>query len=722
MSDSFNPLAMEPDYNPSKKKKSNKVYFTLSDKDTSSDNDFRAVPIEEGRLPQSENALNKFEETKNKFKESFDEIIMPDRQVNEELSLGAKILKLSVSVAFFSGWIILYILSLFSCQKSQAECLEMLTQETAFLIGIELFGSAFIFVMMSVLAWINIIYIGFLYASFPAMLFLFYSYDIGADFSSHGSYNRAFFYLFTIITSIIIGILYLFIKCLIKSPKITLFSIFSLIFIIYMSIKDAISTSCQYWDKGFSNTQIQKGGVCPIPIPETCFMYYTSNFWDVTQIRGLNCKNERSDEEYEILKLSKKNNTKRIGFPRTEHMPFFPNSTLSEFNKNIFNNMVDMDRDLEKADDVEVYIDYSRTYPEVKIQVKKNQTLINERSKLYEKNKSNTRFKNVLFIYIDSLSRNSFRRKLKKTYAWLENKYKNPLSKFSSYQFLKYHSLNYYTYANMIPGYFGVHKFDGKGKYFLYDAKESGYITGQSYDVCERETWDLEMAFKPYLNFTNYDHEFNGFYCDPVFSDPEKPYGALKGAYSVVRKCMYGKDAGEHQIEYTKQFFDTYKDQPKFFRLGFLDAHEGTAEVIKYMDEPIVELLNYLEKNGHLEDTLIQFQSDHGMSMPGPIYLIKPLDYFYEVFLPSLFYVMPKGIRDYDEIHQNLLSNENEMITSFDTHAGLLNLFNKNNKKTQFGVSLFDNKIKDEVLGRSCENYKIESKYCMCYFGGLKKK
>ena len=142
------------------------------------------------------------------------------------------------------------------------------------------------------------------------------------------------------------------------------------VLIVHYNVKDSISTSCDYFNKGFKQTKIQKGGSCNIPIPKTCFLFYTSNLWDVSRIRGINCKNDRNSDEFKLLKQwSNKENATRLGFPRTQNWEFFPDSILANFNKNIFKNMVNMDLDKDKAKDVEVFVDFSNYYPEVKIEL-----------------------------------------------------------------------------------------------------------------------------------------------------------------------------------------------------------------------------------------------------------------------------------------------------------------------------------------------------------------
>jgi hypothetical protein len=616
--------------------------------------------------------------------------------------------------------VLTYLASLEGCPFEQNECLEKFGQEKAISIGRLIITSAFCFVLLIYFTIFKKIQKGSFILSIPIMMFLLFIYDTGADLASHGSYNMQFFLVIGVLIFIFLGIL-IGLGFLIKKIPLTIIFVFIIAFFLKWFIESSIEKSCEYFDKGFKGSQISKtDGNCKIPIPDTCFLYYTSNFFDVSAWTNFECSTNHDELEYTGLRhFSNKTNSSVLGYPRTESWSFFPRSTLKNWTWEIYNSVIDMETATEeKKKDIEVYVNFTtQPHPKVHIEIKKNQTLIDERAKNWDsKGKDNAIFKNILMIYIDSLSRNHFRRKLKKTYAFLEQYYNNTEGNFSTYQFFKLHALNYYTYANMIPGYFGEFKLTlkngvDKGTYFLWDAKDTGYITGQSYDVCSRETFDLEPTWDVYLNYTNYDHEFTPFYCDPNFSDPLRPYQSLKGAYSIKRRCMYGQDAGTYQIEYATKFFDTYRDQPKLFRMGFLDSHEGTGEMMKYMDDPIHNFLLDLQNKGHLDDTVVFFQSDHGFSMAGPTYMIKPRDYFYEVFLPTIIYMVPRSNKWFIQMNRGMKSNENKFVTAFDSHAALLHMFNFKKITTQYGKSLLTT-IDDRQ--RSCEKYQMDKNYCMC--------
>jgi hypothetical protein len=616
--------------------------------------------------------------------------------------------------------ILFYLLSLQGCHLQFAECMVKFRRGDITTLLYYCYTSSALFVFATVLAVYKRLRPAVYLLTVVSMVYLLQFYDTGADLAYHGSYNKLFFLLMTGLNILLSLVLVLGYRAVRRWPILSTLLVIVACFGIYKLIDWRIKNSCDYYNGGLGGSVKPFGtGNCVLPTPHTCFYKYTDGLFDLSFYYGINCPKDRLDEEITLLKKwANKPNANKLGFPRIEQWDHIPSSTFPNFKFNIFKNMVDMEKDTEKAKDVEVYIDFTGgSYPEVVIDVKRNETLVEERKKVY--NKTNSYFKNVLYIYIDSFSRNQFRRKFTKTFKFLEDYYQNNTSEYSSYQFWRYHSLTYYTYANMIPGLYGVFKYDtvNPNNYYLNHTKSAGYITGQAYDGCCRELFDLEDVFKDYLYFTNYDHEFNGFYCDPTYSDPDTPYSSMKGAMAVIRKCMYGKDAGEHQIDYAKQFFDKYEDSPKMFRMGFDDSHEGSGEVIKYMDEPIHDFLVYLRDKGHLKDTLVLFQADHGVSMPGPAYMIQSPEYYYEIFLPMLFVLIPKNNEHFDELNTNLAFNEDKFITPFDIHASLINLFEKNSTKTIIGESIFSNKIDDSH--RNCGQYGIENGECLCYYNNL---
>ena len=81
----------------------------------------------------------------------------------------------------------------------------------------------------------------------------------------------------------------------------------------------------------------------------------------------------------------------------------------------------------------------------------------------------------------------------------------------------------------------------------------------------------------------------------------------------MFRRCIYNKDAHEYVFDYSKQFLNAYKNDKKILMLNFMDMHEGTFEVINYLDKPLAKFLNEINN----EDTSIIMFSDHGPHLGG---------------------------------------------------------------------------------------------------------
>lgn len=131
--------------------------------------------------------------------------------------------------------------------------------------------------------------------------------------------------------------------------------------------------------------------------------------------------------------------------------------------------------------------------------------------------------------------------------------------------------------------------------------------------------------YKDYASFEHeepYDHDGTGFSCDPYLEELDTLYGIvhdnLVGANAITRRCIFGKDSFEHVLEFGKQFWNAYREDKKFLMLEFMDAHEGSGEVVTYLDEPLTRFL----ENADLNDTTIILMSDHGWHMRSFFYMM----------------------------------------------------------------------------------------------------
>ena len=111
-----------------------------------------------------------------------------------------------------------------------------------------------------------------------------------------------------------------------------------------------------------------------------------------------------------------------------------------------------------------------------------------------------------------------------------------------------------------------------------------------------------------------------------------------------------------------------------------MHGHEPTYSVIKYIDKPIVDFLNKLQKDGKFKDTGIIFVGDHGLHI-SPIYVVLASEnYFYQQFLPAFFIVF-----DYNKnIKINeLYDNQQKFVTPYDVYETLFHIIFGNNYKKQ---------------------------------------
>ena len=141
----------------------------------------------------------------------------------------------------------------------------------------------------------------------------------------------------------------------------------------------------------------------------------------------------------------------------------------------------------------EIIVDFNEDpYGKILININHNKSLSEQRSKLSLNNSSN----NILFIFIDNISRNHFYRQFKKTAKFIKNflRYKgisNPNNNetiYHGFEFVKYHKFDGATLNNAIPMFSGVY-YDKNQRMvsIVRDMKQLGYITCNVQDVCHKE-------------------------------------------------------------------------------------------------------------------------------------------------------------------------------------------------------------------------------------------
>ena len=122
--------------------------------------------------------------------------------------------------------------------------------------------------------------------------------------------------------------------------------------------------------------------------------------------------------------------------------------------------------------------------------------------------------------------------------------------------------------------------------------------------------------------------------------------------------------------------------------------------------------LKGIESKGHLEDTALILFSDHGAKR-------RHLQFFpfgggednkKEPLLPFLSIVLPKKMKNFEEIQSNLRDYENKIVTAYDLELMLLALINEKSKTNTKGRNI----LKKSEDNFQCSNFNIKKKNCQC--------
>ena len=624
---------------------------------------------------------------------------------------------------------VFYILSLEGCFMSFMSCLHKITTEKIHHRILRNLGVSSIFfsfqLMLLKYCYISSKINNILFAI--TIFFLTFIYDTGTDLRFHGGYNRLalFVGMFVIIFAIylLIAISRIFSENY-KNGVITLSILIGLVIVSTIIIKDRMKKSCIGWDIGFKGVTIDNDKFCKIKTPDVCYQNLFNNYLDLSSYLHEDCKtigNNSRDILSPYLQWFTNPYTTLIGYPRNENYDYLDKAHDLNFQHNILNELIDMnDPNISKKvkDQVEVTISFPNESKVgiAKIDLKKQTVKANVRRDYFnEVFKKQVLTPNVFILFIDSVSRPHFIRKLPKTWKWIEQYYKSSDSTpYEAFQFMKYHGTGTWTNINMIPGMFGIDLYSGDdATYFNKFYKNAGYMTGSVISMCSRELINLDNSMSNF-DWCTYDHEFSAFFCDPNFTPFGNPFPILNGPYAIRKKCLYGKSNAEWTFDYARQFLNAYKDYPKLFRVDITDSHEGTGEVIKYDDEVIYDFLVDFEQKGHMKNNIMIIVTDHNYNMPGPYSIFDLEDWKQELTLPHLNFILSKDMKDFKKIKENLSYNENIFTNPYDLHATILNILNPKEIKTTYGESLFYNKLSLNPSKRSCEQMKIKKDWCRC--------
>ena len=269
------------------------------------------------------------------------------------------------------------------------------------------------------------------------MFLIFYIYSHGMEFYDHGLFNILGY--FSIVFFIILFLIPFNILIYLKKSNNKYLSVYIILLIIgSFSFFNISLLKCHNWSKGLNNSFIENNNnkySCNIKFPKYCPFQIGKYFLDITKLTNFQCG--LKDTKKNIIKFSKNNkinkDTKFIGFPITNKNPIcFDNplnsNPLKKFvRRNLINiNNQELSSILNNYNLPEIILDFSKNkFGEMIINLNYNKSLSEERKKM-EKN-SNPYSNNILILYIDSVSRNTALRQLKKTTSFFYSFFSNTI-------------------------------------------------------------------------------------------------------------------------------------------------------------------------------------------------------------------------------------------------------------------------------------------------------
>ena len=517
----------------------------------------------------------------------------------------------------------LYKKSLKGCELDESACLEAANIKKFYKYGHKLVLCASIVGFIFLLIFYNLISFFVQIPFFAIYAHYFYTYQ-GVDLRNHGIYNS----ILLVICSFIFFLCYLYLFKLCKflyKHKIRhfIFLIIYLLFPLFFIYYSYITVECNKFYQGLNGLEISQNeneNACYFPKPKFCTIKLFDNIFDLSKIvylikkgipplpyftnyfynKELYCINRDNSKSIFYEHANRKKRLNKFGlnlaFPDTSIFNFRKHSRVGKFHYKVFNRIYDYNKRLKKYNnslnrkkranpEIVVHFNNETDAGNLTMELRQDKRLIYKRRKLSAKYK--VRYDNILFIFIDAVSKNHFKRKFPLTSNLLskylitnindeENSEKNNLNNINAYQFLKYNNFRPSTQVNILPMFYGDSMKSQQGTSLIKYFKEKGYITGGSENICHKELFLLEQDKNKNVVFESFDHENFAMFCDPNYNPPNNRVSLFKGLFSMMRRCLYGKDTFDWVFEFGYKFLEKYKNERKFLRLGFIDGHEGT--------------------------------------------------------------------------------------------------------------------------------------------------
>ena len=234
-----------------------------------------------------------------------------------------------------------------------------------------------------------------------------------------------------------------------------------------------------------------------------------------------------------------------------------------------------------------------------------------------------------------------------------------------------------------------------KWRWIFRDFEQKGYATLFSEDS---------------PHFASFNYRLHGFR-DPPTDHFARPFW-LEAENIIQKYCIGGRAAHNVALEYLLSFLRAYKDKPKFSFISHGVISHQDLNPIGYVDDDLKSVLQTMENENLLKNTMLIIFGDHGIRFSG---MRKTIQGKLEERLPFISITLPEWFKEkYPDLYSNLVHNSKILTTPFDVYATFRHILSYPGypaSEITTGQSLFS---KIDGGNRTCENAGVEEHWCPC--------
>lgn len=181
--------------------------------------------------------------------------------------------------------------------------------------------------------------------------------------------------------------------------------------------------------------------------------------------------------------------------------------------------------------------------------------------------------------------------------------------------------------------------------------------------------------------------------------------------------CYKDKTKHSVQIDYLKKFITAYKGKSKFLFSFLTELSHEYPNMLANGDDDFLEFVKWLKDNGHLDNSVLIFFSDHGARIDE---IRNTFVGRIEVRMPLIHIYIPEHIKSkYPSLNDSLVSNTERLSVPFDVYQMVMDVMSKNFRNPS--KSYMENRVRGHSLfhplppERSCKDAWVPENYCACY-------